>query len=192
MERLDALAAEVQAELLRDADPPPTVPAEMPAAVGESEATGSDADVHADSEADSPEGMPGSANDGGVKMAGSDAGAGADMETIARSSSQVGASTSAVHTAVHTSYTPSTGGCGWGPELIQKMGAMRVLVAVNAVLFDRHGYRPCNRYGVARDSQMSSVMERGVGSSAALSILYMEVCDRVGLPMAARGLEEGR
>jgi hypothetical protein len=42
------------------------------------------------------------------------------------------------------------------------------------------------------DCRMSSVMERGVGSSAALSILYTEICARIGLEMAARPLEEGR
>lgn len=27
---------------------------------------------------------------------------------------------------------------------------MQLLTSVNTVLFDRHGYMPCNRYGVAR------------------------------------------
>ena len=35
-------------------------------------------------------------------------------------------------------------------------------------------------------------MESGVGCSAALSILYLEVCRRLGLDMAAKPLEEGR
>lgn len=43
-----------------------------------------------------------------------------------------------------------------------------------------------------RDSQLSAVLERGTGGSAALAILYMEVCERMGLRMAARPLEGGR
>ncbi|EFJ46581.1 hypothetical protein VOLCADRAFT_93041 [Volvox carteri f. nagariensis] len=69
---------------------------------------------------------------------------------------------------------------------------VQTLAAVNTVLFDRHGYMPCNRYGVPSDHQLSSVLERGVGASAALSILYLEVCDRLGFPLAARPLEDGR
>lgn len=35
-------------------------------------------------------------------------------------------------------------------------------------------------------------MESGVGSPAALCILYMDVCRRLGLPLAGRPVEEGR
>jgi hypothetical protein len=35
-------------------------------------------------------------------------------------------------------------------------------------------------------------MEYGFGNSAALSILYMEVCARLGLAMHARPVEQGR
>lgn len=42
------------------------------------------------------------------------------------------------------------------------------------------------------DSQLSSVMELGMGGSAALSVLYMEVCARLGMHLAARPLEDGR
>ena len=45
---------------------------------------------------------------------------------------------------------------------------------------------------LCRDSQLSQVLERGSGSAAALAILYMEVCQRMGLPMAARLLDGGR
>ncbi|GLI67606.1 hypothetical protein VaNZ11_011851 [Volvox africanus] len=69
---------------------------------------------------------------------------------------------------------------------------VQTLAAVNTVLFDRHGYLPCNRYGVPSDHQLAAVMERGVGASAALSILYLEVCERLGFPLAARPLEDGR
>ncbi len=36
------------------------------------------------------------------------------------------------------------------------------------------------------------MLERGSGSAAALAILYMEVCQRMGLHMAARLLDSGR
>ena len=36
------------------------------------------------------------------------------------------------------------------------------------------------------------MLERGSGSTAALAILYMEVCQRMGLDMAARLLDGGR
>ncbi|KAG2501503.1 hypothetical protein HYH03_000011 [Edaphochlamys debaryana] len=69
---------------------------------------------------------------------------------------------------------------------------VQTLAAVNTVLFDRHGYLPCNRYGVPSDHQLAAVLEGGVGASAALSILYLEVCERLGFPLAARPLEDGR
>lgn len=43
-----------------------------------------------------------------------------------------------------------------------------------------------------RSYQLPHVMERGGGSPIALSILYLEVCCRVGLPMHAKILEGGR
>lgn len=51
---------------------------------------------------------------------------------------------------------------------------------------------PRCRYGVSFFSQLSAVMEYGFGNSAALSILYMEVCARLGLAMHARPVEQGR
>jgi len=45
---------------------------------------------------------------------------------------------------------------------------------------------------VHRSYQLPHVMERGGGSPLALTILYLEVCSRVGLPMHASILEEGR
>ena len=47
-------------------------------------------------------------------------------------------------------------------------------------------------YMLCRDSQLSQVLERGSGNAVALAILYMEVCARVGLAMAARLLDGGR
>ncbi|GIL57243.1 hypothetical protein Vafri_12501 [Volvox africanus] len=77
-------------------------------------------------------------------------------------------------------------------QALYKRYPVQTLAAVNTVLFDRHGYLPCNRYGVPSDHQLAAVMERGVGASAALSILYLEVCERLGFPLAARPLEDGR
>ena len=45
---------------------------------------------------------------------------------------------------------------------------------------------------LCRDSQLSQVLERGSGNAVALAILYMEVCARMGLAMAARLLDGGR
>ncbi|BDA45434.1 probable UPF0162 protein XF_1494 at C-terminar half [Coccomyxa sp. Obi] len=69
---------------------------------------------------------------------------------------------------------------------------VQALAAVNDVLFDRHGYRRMDHHGDPKDSQLSAVLERGTGGSAALAILYMEVCERMGLRMAAQPLEGGR
>eukprot|EP00878_Enallax_costatus_P017633 GHUV01018527.1.p1 GENE.GHUV01018527.1~~GHUV01018527.1.p1 ORF type:complete len:426 (+),score=190.14 GHUV01018527.1:1236-2513(+) len=69
---------------------------------------------------------------------------------------------------------------------------MQVLTAVNSVLFGRHGYSACNRYGTATDSHLSAVLESGPGSCAALTVLYLEVCSRLGLSLGFKVLDEGR
>lgn len=61
---------------------------------------------------------------------------------------------------------------------------MQVLTAVNSVLFGRHGYSACNRYGTATDSHLSAVLESGPGSCAALTVLYLEVCGTGWFAMA--------
>lgn len=43
-----------------------------------------------------------------------------------------------------------------------------------------------------RDAQLHRVLESGSGCPAALAILYMEVCARLGLPLGARVLDQGR
>ena len=43
-----------------------------------------------------------------------------------------------------------------------------------------------------RDAQLHRVLEQGTGCPAALAILYMEVCARLGLPLGALVLEQGR
>eukprot|EP00198_Chlamydomonas_reinhardtii_P000982 XP_001690317.1 predicted protein [Chlamydomonas reinhardtii] len=79
-----------------------------------------------------------------------------------------------------------------GLQALYRRYPVQTLAAVNEVLFDRHGYQACNRYGVPSDHQLAAVLEGGVGASAALSILYLEVCERLGFPLAARPLEDGR
>ena len=51
----------------------------------------------------------------------------------------------------------------------------QLLGAVNDVVFGQHGYTKMQRHGDPRDSLLSSVLERGQGSPAALAILYREV-----------------
>jgi hypothetical protein len=48
------------------------------------------------------------------------------------------------------------------------------------------------RYGIPYFAQLSAVMEYGFGNSIALSILYGEVCARLGLHLNGRAVEEGR
>ncbi len=45
---------------------------------------------------------------------------------------------------------------------------------------------------VHRQYQLPHVIEQGGGAPAVLTILYLEVCARLGLPMRATLLEEGR
>ncbi|GAB4815795.1 hypothetical protein N2152v2_002841 [Parachlorella kessleri] len=67
----------------------------------------------------------------------------------------------------------------------------QLLGAVNDVVFGQQGYAKMQRHGDPRDSLLSSVLERGRGSPAALAIMYREVCARLGLPMHAAVLEGG-
>jgi hypothetical protein len=50
-----------------------------------------------------------------------------------------------------------------------------LLNSLNEVLFGQQGYTKMQRHGDPRDSLLSSVLERGNGSPAALAILYREV-----------------
>ncbi|KAK9821466.1 hypothetical protein WJX81_006037 [Elliptochloris bilobata] len=65
------------------------------------------------------------------------------------------------------------------------------VAAVSGVLH-RHGYRRMGEHGDPRDSRLSQVLERGSGCPAALAVLHMELCRRLGLPLAAAILDEGR
>ncbi|WIA13413.1 hypothetical protein OEZ85_006993 [Tetradesmus obliquus] len=78
------------------------------------------------------------------------------------------------------------------PRVLGNKVPMQVLGAVNSVLFGRQGYAACNRYGTPSDSQLATVLESGPGSCAALTVLYLEVCSRLDLPLGFKVLEGGR
>ncbi|DBB00582.1 TPA: hypothetical protein ACH3X3_002277 [Trebouxia sp. C0006] len=69
---------------------------------------------------------------------------------------------------------------------------MQTFAAINTVLFERHGYQRMQIHGNPRDAQLSSVLDNGGGTPAALAVLYMEVARRLGIPMVAKPLEGGR
>lgn len=123
---------------------------------------------------------------------------GAEQQRTSSSSGSSASSSGGSRTQAEQSNELSSGGCsGSGgatatPLPLLAQFPAQTISAVNTVLFERHGYRASNRWGMPRDSSLSSVMETGVGCSAALSILYMEVCSRLGLPLCARPLEDGR
>ena len=58
------------------------------------------------------------------------------------------------------------------------------------VLYVRHGYRRSQQHGEPRECQINTVLEYGEGSPVAMGILYQEVCQRVGLPVAGMPLED--
>lgn len=67
---------------------------------------------------------------------------------------------------------------------------LRVTIAICALdLLMRLSVAPASCF---RDSQLSSVLETGMGCSPVLSILYLELCSRLGIRMEARPLENGR
>jgi regulator of sirC expression with transglutaminase-like and TPR domain len=67
-------------------------------------------------------------------------------------------------------------------------GPHRVIAALNYVLFQKYGYRG-NRddYFDARNSFLNEVIERRTGIPITLSVLYMEVAKRIGLPLLGVG-----
>ncbi|DBA77701.1 TPA: hypothetical protein ACH3X2_008400 [Trebouxia sp. C0005] len=69
---------------------------------------------------------------------------------------------------------------------------MQTFAAINMVLFERHGYQRMQIHGNPRDAQLSSVLDNGGGTPAALAVLYMEVARRLGISMVAQPLEGGR
>ena len=79
------------------------------------------------------------------------------------------------------------------PDLARRF-PVTLLGAVNAILFDRHGYRRMPRHGDPAASTLSAVLggRAAGGSPAAMAVLYSEVCARLGLDLASAPLEGGR
>eukprot|EP00245_Coleochaete_scutata_P004812 TRINITY_DN1783_c0_g1_i1.p1 TRINITY_DN1783_c0_g1~~TRINITY_DN1783_c0_g1_i1.p1 ORF type:complete len:636 (-),score=116.41 TRINITY_DN1783_c0_g1_i1:619-2526(-) len=67
---------------------------------------------------------------------------------------------------------------------------LKVLKAVNTVLYDAQGYRGMTKMGDPRNSHLHLVLQRGIGTPVMLSIIYMEVCKRLDIPMAGTPLDE--
>jgi hypothetical protein len=68
----------------------------------------------------------------------------------------------------------------------------RLLAAVNAVLFERHGYGRQRRHGDAASASLPALLERGRGAPGILAIMYAGVAARAGLPLDLIPLEAGR
>lgn len=64
--------------------------------------------------------------------------------------------------------------------------------ALNAVLYQRQGYRRMARHGTPQASQLHIVMENGLGSPVVMAMLYMEVARRAGLTLQPLLLDGGR
>jgi regulator of sirC expression with transglutaminase-like and TPR domain len=77
-------------------------------------------------------------------------------------------------------------------EVAERVGgetnAYRSIAGLNDILFRRHGYRG-NRaaYFDPKNSFLNEVMERKKGIPITLSVLYMEVAQRIGLPLHGVG-----
>jgi regulator of sirC expression with transglutaminase-like and TPR domain len=73
---------------------------------------------------------------------------------------------------------------GLRASLADDSGAETRIVALNRLLFDELGYTGNTRdYYDPRNSYLNEVMERRTGIPITLSILYMEVGRRIGLPL---------
>lgn len=73
---------------------------------------------------------------------------------------------------------------GLRTSLPDDTGAEKRVVALNRLLFDELGYTGNTRdYYDPRNSYLNEVMERRTGIPITLSILYMEVGRRIGLPL---------
>src|SRR5215470_5545283 len=66
----------------------------------------------------------------------------------------------------------------------EDVGAGDLIVGLNRYLFEEHGFAPnVEDYYDPRNSFLNDVLERRVGIPISLSVLYMEVGTRVGLPL---------
>ncbi|KAL4435426.1 hypothetical protein ABPG77_006188 [Micractinium sp. CCAP 211/92] len=68
----------------------------------------------------------------------------------------------------------------------------QLITALNHVLYERHGYRRQRRFGDPLDSRLSNVLENGNGSPGSLAVLYLELAERLSLPLRPVALEGGR
>ena len=73
--------------------------------------------------------------------------------------------------------------------LAPDLDAQRTLAALNKIVFEQANLRG-NRedYYDPRNSFLNDVLDRGLGIPITLSIIYMEVAKRVGLPLAGVGM----
>jgi regulator of sirC expression with transglutaminase-like and TPR domain len=70
----------------------------------------------------------------------------------------------------------------------QERNVYRSIAGLNHVLFQRHGYRGnLSEYFDPKNSFLNEVMERKRGIPITLSVLYMEVAQRIGLPLLGVG-----
>ncbi|HEY3927872.1 MAG TPA: transglutaminase-like domain-containing protein [Candidatus Koribacter sp.] len=74
-------------------------------------------------------------------------------------------------------------------QLANNFSVMDIITALNRVLFHEIGFRG-NReeYYDPRNSFLNDVLERRLGIPITLSVLYMEVAQRVGLPLVGVGM----
>jgi regulator of sirC expression with transglutaminase-like and TPR domain len=64
----------------------------------------------------------------------------------------------------------------------------RTLAVLNDVLFREHGFRGnCENYFDPRNSFLNEVLERRTGIPISLSVLYIEVAQKIGLPLQGVG-----
>ena len=69
-------------------------------------------------------------------------------------------------------------------RLSESVGETERILALNRFLFDEQGFEPnVDNYYDPRNSFLNEVLERRVGIPISLSILYMEIGRRVGLPL---------
>ncbi|KAI7837303.1 hypothetical protein COHA_008867 [Chlorella ohadii] len=68
----------------------------------------------------------------------------------------------------------------------------QLILAINHVLYERHGYRRQRRHGDPLDMRLSNVLENGNGSPGSLAVLYLELAARLSLPLEPVALEGGR
>ena len=77
-------------------------------------------------------------------------------------------------------------------ESLMKQYPTMLVSAINAVLFQSQGYRRMKKYGNPWNTNLSTVLDHGEGSPAALTILYLAVSHCLGFHLQTLPLEDGR